>query len=103
MDVEISPVDGITATRAIRERDAHCQVVILSQHSKHRPARAYLIRVEGATPVTWTVPGRMVSGPSTWTPNKCILPGLPAGCNFPDRSAWSLVGIPASDARDCRG
>lgn len=36
MDVEMSPVDGITALRAIRERDAFCRVLMLSQHNSAR-------------------------------------------------------------------
>ena len=32
MDVEMSPMDGITATRAINNCDARCKVLILSQH-----------------------------------------------------------------------
>ncbi len=32
MDVEMSPMDGITAMGVIRQRDARCKVLMLSQH-----------------------------------------------------------------------
>jgi CheY-like chemotaxis protein len=32
MDVEMEPMDGITATRIIRQWDARCRVLVLSQH-----------------------------------------------------------------------
>jgi two-component system response regulator DegU len=32
MDIEMKPVDGITATRVIHEQDARCRILILSQH-----------------------------------------------------------------------
>jgi len=33
MDVEMSPMDGITAMRVLRQRDAQCKVLMLSQHN----------------------------------------------------------------------
>lgn len=32
MDIEMQPMDGIAATRAIREQDPKCRILILSQH-----------------------------------------------------------------------
>lgn len=32
MDVEMSPMDGIAAMRAIRQRDTNCKMLMLSQH-----------------------------------------------------------------------
>lgn len=44
MDVEMHPMDGITATRAIREHNIHCPVLILSQYDspgfRHAAAQA---------------------------------------------------------------
>lgn len=44
MDVEMHPVDGITATRTIRERNLHCPVLIVSQYDspgfRHAAAQA---------------------------------------------------------------
>jgi DNA-binding NarL/FixJ family response regulator len=32
MDIEMKPMDGIAATRAIHETDAQCRILIVSQH-----------------------------------------------------------------------
>ena len=32
MDIEMKPMDGIAATRAIHEHDAQCRILIVSQH-----------------------------------------------------------------------
>ncbi|MBN9688730.1 MAG: response regulator [Verrucomicrobia bacterium] len=36
MDIEMSPMDGITAMRALRQRHASCRVLMVSQHNSSR-------------------------------------------------------------------
>jgi CheY-like chemotaxis protein len=36
MDIEMSPMDGITAMRAMRQRHASCRVLMVSQHNSSR-------------------------------------------------------------------
>lgn len=36
MDIEMSPMDGITAMRAMRQRNAFCKVLMVSQHNSSR-------------------------------------------------------------------
>lgn len=36
MDIEMNPMDGITAMRAMRERHATCKVLMVSQHDSSR-------------------------------------------------------------------
>ncbi|HAB18629.1 MAG TPA: response regulator transcription factor [Verrucomicrobiota bacterium] len=36
MDIEMSPMDGITAIRAMRQRHALCKVLMVSQHNSSR-------------------------------------------------------------------
>lgn len=40
MDIEMNPMDGLTALRALRERHASCKVLMVSQHNTSRFRRA---------------------------------------------------------------
>ncbi|HET7746727.1 MAG TPA: hypothetical protein VFM29_05475, partial [Vicinamibacteria bacterium] len=61
--------------------------------------RAYLIKLEGSSPVVWTVTGRPALDAASWVPNSFNLVGLPVDPAVPPTFGQYFASSPAHDGQ----